>query len=341
MKIGVLVATYNGMKYIKEQIDSILHQKCKVDEIIISDDNSTDGTYEFLCDYLAKIQDIDVKIFRNTKKGISNNFFNAYVHSTSDYLFFSDQDDVWFENKTEIFIKAIKKMPDCGMYFSNALVVDAELNSLNCTNFDRFVQGVFVEKKDDIVSISDDKAIKRLFLNNFITGMSMMVKRDVLDKGFITESDFLHNDMLTMYSALNSSICCINTITALYRQHSNNVIGAKSVENKKNDDVTSKNNPNKYVMFALENCYSINYVLGRIKTMKEINHNSKNTDLLKEIYELCMFRESLLSTNSFLGIFKVLFHIPEYLHFLNWKYIMVDIATLLLVRKNNRKNPLG
>ena len=93
--VSVCMATYNGGKYIKEQIDSILGQLSNNDELIISDDNSTDDTV----DIINRISDSRVRLFFNKQKGYTNNFENALKQVRGDIIFLSDQDDIWMDNK--------------------------------------------------------------------------------------------------------------------------------------------------------------------------------------------------------------------------------------------------
>ena len=104
--ISICMATYNGEKYIKEQIDSILPQLSKNDEIIISDDSSTDDTLSII----RSFNDHRIKIFSgcNFHSPISN-FENALKYAKGDYIFLSDQDDVWLENKVERMMEALKQ----------------------------------------------------------------------------------------------------------------------------------------------------------------------------------------------------------------------------------------
>ena len=89
--ISVCMATYNGEKYIQEQIDSILCQLSKDDELVISDDHSTDAT----CDIIKSYNDRRIKLFLNElAKGVTHNFENALLHSKGDIIFLADQDDV-------------------------------------------------------------------------------------------------------------------------------------------------------------------------------------------------------------------------------------------------------
>ena len=103
--VSVCIATYNGERYIKEQVESILCQLNKEDEIIISDDGSKDETITVL----ESFHDKRIQIYYNTgRHGVVPNFENALNHSSGDYIFLSDQDDIWREDKVKICIEALK-----------------------------------------------------------------------------------------------------------------------------------------------------------------------------------------------------------------------------------------
>ena len=95
--ISVAMAVYNGEKYIQKQIDSILSQLNDQDELIISYDKSSDGTWDIIKEYEEKYP--QVKIVENPNPGVFGNFENAIVNCTKDYVFISDQDDVWAPDK--------------------------------------------------------------------------------------------------------------------------------------------------------------------------------------------------------------------------------------------------
>lgn len=98
MKVSVAMAVFNGEKYIKEQVDSILVQLQSDDELIVSVDKCTDNTVEIL--QAIKEQDNRLRVFNNPyKPGVVKNFQNAVEHCSGDIIFYSDQDDVWMLNK--------------------------------------------------------------------------------------------------------------------------------------------------------------------------------------------------------------------------------------------------
>ncbi|MDX8380850.1 MAG: glycosyltransferase family 2 protein [Ghiorsea sp.] len=127
--ISVCIATYNGGKYIKEQLLSILPQLSRGDEVIISDDHSTDNTLEIIKDF----KDERIKVFSNTKeKGYSRNFENALEKAKGDIIFLSDQDDVWMNTKVR---DSVNFLDSYDLVISDAVVVDNELNILAKSNF--------------------------------------------------------------------------------------------------------------------------------------------------------------------------------------------------------------
>lgn len=128
MNVSVAMATYNGEKYIDQQIESILKQLNENDELVISDDNSKDKTIEIINSFVDK--DSRVKVYFNKKKGVISNFENAISLSTKDIIFLCDQDDVWLDNKVQT-IKNYFLEEKLTLVVSDAKVVDTNLNVIN------------------------------------------------------------------------------------------------------------------------------------------------------------------------------------------------------------------
>ncbi|MDY2630700.1 MAG: glycosyltransferase [Clostridium sp.] len=116
IKISVAMATYNGEKYIKEQLDSIINQLEEDDEIVICDDGSTDTTIEIIKEYIKN--DNRIKLYCNNHVGVNLNFENAISKCKNDVIMLSDQDDIWEINKVkEVKMKFISS--DCNMVLHN------------------------------------------------------------------------------------------------------------------------------------------------------------------------------------------------------------------------------
>lgn len=135
------MATYNGELYIKEQLLSILGQIKSTDEIIISDDGSTDKT----TDIINEINDSRISlIFNNSaKKGYTPNFQNALKAASGDIIFLSDQDDVWLENKYK---DVVKNLEIYDLVVTNSIVTDASLNTINESFFSIYSSGTGIPK---------------------------------------------------------------------------------------------------------------------------------------------------------------------------------------------------
>ncbi|MDD6070943.1 MAG: glycosyltransferase family 2 protein [Clostridiales bacterium] len=119
--ISVCIATYNGERYIKEQLESVLSNLTEEDEIVISDDGSTDSTEEMILSYCE--QDQRIHFVRGKGLGVIQNFQNAISHAKGEIIFLCDQDDIWFEDKVDKVMRCFKNQA-CSVVVHDAIVVD-------------------------------------------------------------------------------------------------------------------------------------------------------------------------------------------------------------------------
>lgn len=203
--VSVCMATYNGGKYIKEQIDSILGQLSHNDELIISDDNSTDDTV----DIINRISDSRVRLFFNKQKGYTNNFENALKQVRGDIIFLSDQDDIWMDNKVDTCKKYLSK--GYQMVISNAEIVDKDLNILSDSFF-------------------KTRNTKFGFLNNLIRvgyiGCTLVFNKSILNGSLpfpINKKLIPHDLWIGMYGMLFYKVKWTTIPLIKYRRHSTNV----------------------------------------------------------------------------------------------------------------------
>jgi glycosyltransferase involved in cell wall biosynthesis len=137
MKISIAMTTYNGEKYLLEQLESFLIQERKPDELVICDDGSTYKTLEILNNFSEKAP-FDVRIYKNKKNlGYSKNFEKAISLCTGDIIFLSDQDDIWFKNKIKEIIDISKVYSDKKMYIHDALITDSNLKTTKQSRFEK------------------------------------------------------------------------------------------------------------------------------------------------------------------------------------------------------------
>lgn len=173
-KISVCMATYNGEKYIREQLNSILNQTITVDEIIVSDDNSTDLTVKII----EELNDSRVKIIYNKSKGFVSNFENALENSTGDYIFLADQDDIWDEKKVEIVIPFFREYD---LINHDSYIVDK--------NGEKLIEDSYFE-----IMKSRKGIIKNIVRNTYL-GCCMAFKREVLKKALKFSSKNVAHDI--------------------------------------------------------------------------------------------------------------------------------------------------
>lgn len=211
--ISVCMATYNGSKYIKEQIDSILSQLSPIDELVISDDHSKDST----CDIIKSYKDRRIKLFLNElSKGVTHNFENALLHSKGDIIFLTDQDDVWLPNK----IKELRDFIIQGNYdmvTGNCALTDSELN---------ITQAMFYIKQSPL-----DKSVFGNWVKNLWLGSCMAFRRKVLEATLPFPYKVVAHDLwIALYGQIHFKCGYYPKVLQLYRRHDNTVsfAGSKS-----------------------------------------------------------------------------------------------------------------
>ena len=222
-KISVALCTYNGAKHIEQQINSILNQTISVDEIVICDDCSTDETVKILDNYntnypsLFKIHINEVNLKSN------NNFEKAITLSSGDYIFLSDQDDIWKSDKVEKTLAIFEKNPNAEGVFSNADFIDGNGNLIynNLTLWD-FV--CFFESTN-----YNPKNLYDLLINkgNYLTGATLCIKKEVktFSIPFQTGEEFIHDEWLALQLANRKTLYNSTENLISYRIHENQQLG--------------------------------------------------------------------------------------------------------------------
>lgn len=210
--ISVCIATYNGEKYIKEQLTSILSQLSDQDELILSDDCSTDNTLEIV----RAFNDSRIRILEGRRFGSpAFNFENALKNATGDVIMLSDQDDIWREDKVEIILERLRHYD---LVFSDALVIDAE---------GQIIRSNFFTKKPW-------KCIPCTILSNKYLGPTMAFKRTVLEKSLPFPKRIpMHDQWIGMVARIYYTTEYIDIPLIGYRRHGNNAsyCGEKSKNN--------------------------------------------------------------------------------------------------------------
>lgn len=216
-KVDVLLATYNGEKYVREQIESILNQTYQNIQIIISDDCSKDGTREILKEYE---QNDKIKVFYQEKNlGYVKNFEFLLRQVEHNLYMLSDQDDVWKKEKIEKSVEKLEK-ENLDLVFGDLEVVDENLNTI-CKSYNQYMH---LSRK--IEKYSSDYRLQYLY--NCMTGCTILSKKEYLDKilPLPTNSKYMiHDYWIGLIISLNGKVGYLKEPYILYRQHGNNQVG--------------------------------------------------------------------------------------------------------------------
>ena len=305
--ISVAMATYNGEKYIKEQLDSIYTQTYKNFEVIVVDDVSSDDTVLILEEYKREYGLI--YFVNDVNMGVTKNFEKAISICSGDYIALVDQDDVWLPNKLEVLYKNIG---DYSLIYSNAEIINDNGELQNKT-----AKSIYPLYEVDSNTID---LYKYIVLHSFILGCATMFKRELLsDLMPIYQTKRNHDWFLTVCAYNKNGMKYIDDVLFYYRHHNNNysrgngktifqsILGyfsKKSISSRKEKLLEQY----KIVVFLL-------------KTKKYLNNNDKL--FLEDI------KESLISTLKTTVHFKAFFISLKYkkVVFLN-KNIFIKIINI-------------
>lgn len=227
MTTSVALCTYNGERYIREQIESILNQTMHVDEIVVCDDRSTDNTL-LVIETIASTTDIKINVFRNESQlGVYYNFQKAIDNCKGEIIFLSDQDDVWEPNKVETIISYFNDNKSIQAVFTDALLIDQDGNP------DKIIPNnlwsYHFNKKDK--KIFDNGIQLEPFLNggNHATGATMALRKDLVLNRPITNicqyGEVLHDYAIAVYAAENNALGYIDAPLIRYRIHNGQTCG--------------------------------------------------------------------------------------------------------------------
>lgn len=200
---SVCVATYNGERYIEAQLRSILAQIAASDEVIVSDDGSTDRTLEII----GSIGDKRIRVVHSTAHYFRDNFANALRHAKGEIIFLSDQDDVWLDGKYD---RCIAELKNVDLVCTNAKETDKDLNVINEDFFSVYHSGTGILKNS---------------LNNTYYGACMAFRRNVLNEAlpFPETHEIGHDVWLGLVAEMTGTVRFIDTPYLLYRRHAGTV----------------------------------------------------------------------------------------------------------------------
>lgn len=223
MKISVVMAVYNGEKYLVQQMDSIRNQTRPPDEMLLADDQSSDSSVEIIRKYIQKYN-LPWKVTINKeRKGFGGNFFSLMNQCSGDLIFPSDQDDVWRLDKIERMSEIMEKTPEISVLISEYRLVPS---TFSCSD----------PNKKCMSPLSKNSSVVRLTLHDVITkkdkscpfaGMAQCIRFSFYFDCFkdVKRFPLVHDRLMVLLAADESGFYKLNDFTVFHRVHSNNTSG--------------------------------------------------------------------------------------------------------------------
>lgn len=204
--ISVCIATYNGEKYLEEQLNSILSQLRVGDELVLSDDGSTDETVQIINKYME--QDSRIKFFRGPGKGVIANFEFVITKSLGDFIFLADQDDVWLPEKVQTTLDYFNDYPEIELVISDLVIVNEQLDVIEPSYFEyRNVKLGFCQN----------------IVKNKYIGAGMAFRKELKTKILpIPAKVPMHDMWIGLIAAYKKKSALISQPLTLYRRHDHN-----------------------------------------------------------------------------------------------------------------------
>ena len=219
MKVNILMSTYNGQQFLAEQIRSIQDQSHTDWTLFIRDDGSSDNTKEILKDF--ERQDSRIHLIDSDKSdnlGVIKSFHKLVNHDRADYYFFSDQDDVWLPNKLELSLKEAQNyLADLPlMVYMDLKVVNQDLE-------------IMTESMVKSQSHHANTELVQELTENTVTGGVAMINHALAEMWQVTDDILMHDWYLALLASAFGNLVFIDQPGELYRQHSDNVLGARTL----------------------------------------------------------------------------------------------------------------
>ncbi|OMH40842.1 hypothetical protein BLW93_03285 [Desulfurobacterium indicum] len=222
------MATYNGERFLAQQLNSIISQTYKNWVLLVHDDGSEDGTVDILKEYSIKYPERIIFLNDGLKFGNAKDNFSHLIgialERNFEYFFFCDQDDVWIENKIEIFLQRFKGIESSRKDLS--ILLHSDLKVVD-SNLDVISDSMWRYQKLN----PECKTLNYLLVQNNVTGCACAVNRALLEKAHpIGRKAIMHDWWLSLVASAFGVVDFISKPTVLYRQHEKNDTGAKNVD---------------------------------------------------------------------------------------------------------------
>jgi glycosyltransferase involved in cell wall biosynthesis len=287
--VSIIIATYNGESFLREQLGSVIDQSHPLLEIIIADDCSTDSTWQIIEEFKRK--DSRIIAFRNeTNIGYTRNFENGISKSKGKFVAFCDQDDVWRHDKIEILLSKIENSLLC---FSDSELIDEKGKQLG-------------RKLSDLKNVRSYTNCLPFVIGNCVPGHACLVDREALVKALPFPDWFVYDWWLAFYFLCAGKITFVDIPLVKYRQHRSNSVAAIKIKGVKREKL-EKEQKLEAIRFRMNLFYetSQTYNIPEKDIIKNLRDSYQNFSLKNNILRSSVFfrhQEKLLALkkrNSF------------------------------------------
>jgi len=290
--VSIALCTYNGEKYLTQQLDTLVNQTYKNLEIIAVDDRSTDNTLDILKSYAQKHSNFIV--YQNKhNKGFLKNFEIASTYCKGEFIAYSDQDDLWHPEKIELMVKAIG---DNILIYHDSELIDDNNRPIG-------------KKMSDLFNFYRGGESEVFLFYNCVSGHAMLIRKSLLDYAFPLRENYFHDWWLAYVATNVGTIDFIPQALVQYRQHSTSstdVMGLNEEAKKKRED------PSKAAKLAFES--------GWLKYCFDFEHN-KHPEFVEKLYKYYVGRFTSFTAFRYWRFLKkhmdVLFYLNPHTH--DWK----------------------
>ena len=266
MKISVAFIVYNGAKYMRTQLDSILAQTLNVDEIIVCDDASSDATKKILEEYKKSYPNLFTLHYNNKNLGPTKNLEKAIQAGTGDIILLADQDDYWDANKVDTIVKWFEQNPTMNGVFTNGSLMNSKRELDN-----KYALWDVMSFPYKAVNNSQDLKLYINTVENSVTGATMAIRNNLpfLKQPFPLIKHLVHDRWLAMNLAETNSLGILNEKLIRYRIHSEQTIGGKT---KNIEKYISLNTSLFLEELNINSFKDLRYILNKIEINLEIQN---------------------------------------------------------------------
>lgn len=308
-KISIAMTAYNGELYVAQQLQSIIQQTIKADEVIIFDDHSTDKTADIITDFI-KTNELDHWIFSINKEniGFARNFYQAIEGTTGDIIFLCDHDDVWHDNKIETMLDVFQTHDEVKMLNTSFDKIDGNGNILNSKNKLWHTNHNIIRGKIKQGSMKQID-FRYIIWRNISPGCTSAFRSECKIIFLESFSGLCPHDWeLNIFGAALDGLFFLNKSLIKYRLHANNAIGLPKQTLKKKSSEISNNS--KMITTAK---YDYERACSYINSVWQKDLNQQSQKVLEKFLSLTKTRYMALSERRFTKWLRIICHIHVFI----------------------------